>query len=80
MLHAQEHEELIAEVLTRIAHDSNTSLGRVKKLFLVKRNNAIVNQFWDTLDKMIPDHPFDEVRKCRECGHFELASTAFPEL
>lgn len=80
MLHAHEHEELITEVLTRMAHDSNTSLGRIKKLFLVKRNAAIVNQFWDTLEEMIPCHPFDQVRKCRECGHFELASSAFPEL
>ena len=63
---------LIIQILTHIAHKNNKSLERIKRLLLINQNAGINRQFWEILDKQWPDHGYEYVGCCAECGLLEL--------
>jgi len=67
-----DQDELITTILSQIAQEKNKSLERIKRLLLIKQNQAINRRFWEILDDLLPGHPFSYVGCCAECGSFEL--------
>jgi len=67
-----DQQELIIEILSRIAQEKRKSLERIKRLLLIEQNNAVNRQFWEILDKQLPNHSFEYVGCCAECGSLEL--------
>jgi hypothetical protein len=67
-----DQNELIIDVLSQIAIESNKTLERIKRLLLIKRNAAINRRFWQIIDELLPGHPYNYVGCCAECGSFEL--------
>lgn len=68
----KEQNELVINVLSQMAKEKNKSLERIKKLFLIKQNNAIINRFWEILNEITPGHPYQYVGRCNECECFKL--------
>jgi len=65
-------QELFTKVLSQIAKENNKSLDRIQRLLLIKKNNAIIQRFWQILDDLFPEHPFTYIDRCAECATFEL--------
>ena len=65
-------EEVVVEILYKIAAEKNKSVLKIKNLLLIKQNNGINNRFWQILDSMIPGHGYNYVGCCAECGALEL--------
>jgi hypothetical protein len=74
MSHSPEQEQLILEIIAKIAANNRMSVSRARKLLLVKRNNAIISQFWQILDECLRGHTFDHMGPCPDCGTLELVS------
>jgi hypothetical protein len=68
----KEQNELVINVFSQMAKEKNKSLEKIKKLFLIKQNNAIINRFWEILEEIMPGHPYQYVGCCSECGCFKL--------
>jgi hypothetical protein len=69
--HLDQHE-LIMNILSQMAIKNNKSLEKIKRLLLIKQNNAIIRQFWQILDSTLPNHTFTSMGCCPGCGFFEL--------
>jgi len=74
----KDQQELFFQVLSQMARKNNKSVDRIQRLLLVKRNNAFVRQFWQTLEGLFPGHPYTSITRCQECGTFELCEP-FPD-
>jgi murein endopeptidase len=70
--HHCDQDDFIIDILLQIANENNESLERIKTLMLIKQNQAINNRFWEILDIRLPNHPYQYVGCCGECGAFEL--------
>lgn len=71
MFHCDQND-LVVDVLSQIAQETHKSLERIKRLLLIKQNQAINRRFWEIIDNLLPDHPYQYVGCCGECGAFEL--------
>ena len=71
MIHCGQND-LITHILSQIAQETHKSLKRIKRLLLIKQNQAINRRFWEILDALLPGHPYQYVGCCDECGAFEL--------
>lgn len=67
-----DQDELITGILFQIANEKGKSLERIKRLLLIKKNNAINERFWAILDEIMPHHKYNYVGCCAECGSLEL--------
>ena len=67
-----DQEALILEILSEVAQKKKKTLERTKRLLLINKNPAINQQFWEILDKKYPNHGYEYVGCCAECGSFEL--------
>ena len=67
-----DQEELIVSILAQIALEHNKTLEKTKRLLLIKQNSAINRRFWQILDKKLPNHAYNYVGCCAECGALEL--------
>lgn len=74
-MHNHCQETLIIEILSTIAKKKKKPLENIKRLLLINKNPAINQQFWDILDKKLPNHGYEYVGCCAECGSFELTKT-----
>lgn len=72
MYNHDEQDDIVINILSQIANESNKSLERIKRLLLIKRNKAVNRRFWQILDKKIPGHHYSYVGCCGECGSLEL--------
>jgi hypothetical protein len=72
--HPMEHDTdvLAMHIISFLAFENNLSIGKVKRLLLIKQNKKIIGQFWSILDDMLPGHPYQYVGCCAECGSLEL--------
>ena len=71
MIHCDQND-LIIGILSEIAQETHKPLERIKRLLLIKQNQAINRRFWEILDALLPGHPYQYVGCCGECGGFEL--------
>lgn len=71
MFHCDQND-LIMDVLLQIAQETHKSLDRIKRLLLIKQNKAINRRFWEIIDNLLPNHTYQYVGCCGECGSFEL--------
>jgi len=67
-----DQDDLINGILFQISMEKNKSLERIKRLLLIKQNRAINERFWEILDEIMPNHEYNYVGCCAECGCFEL--------
>ena len=67
-----DHEELIVEILHKIAIEKRKPAKKIKKLLLIKQNKEINRRFWEILDAVMPGHCYNYVGCCAECGALEL--------
>ena len=65
-------EEIVVEILYKIAAEENKSILKIKKLLLIKQNKRINKRFWQKLDAINPGHGYNYVGCCPECGALEL--------
>jgi len=65
-------EELVVNILHKIASERNIPVKKIKKLLLIKQNNEINNRFWQILDNINPGHQYNYVGCCPDCGALEL--------
>jgi hypothetical protein len=65
-------QDLIFEIMTKLAKENNKSIERIKRLLLIKQNNAIIRRFWEILDEIMPRHNYNYFGCCAECGSMEL--------
>ena len=70
---------LIIGIIVKIAEEKRRSPEKVAKQLLTKRNKAIIRRFWEILDDIIPEHNYQYVGSCPECGELELCEE-LPEL
>ena len=70
-----DQEAPIIEILSKIAQKKNKPIERIKRLLLINQNPAVNRQFWEILDKKLPNHGYEYVGCCAECGSFELTNT-----
>lgn len=70
-----DQEKLILEILAHLAQKNNKPPERIKLLLLRKQNRAIAKQFWEMLDNMFPNHPYQYMGCCPDCGFLELHET-----
>ena len=69
---SHDYHELVTNILYRIAKENGKTFARIRRLLLIKENRAVNRRFWEILDETLPEHPFDYVGCCAECGSFEL--------
>ena len=69
---AHEYHDLIAQIFSDMAAKKRKPVERIKRLFFITKNRAIVQEFWDILDKHLPGHRFDGVWVCPHSGDFTL--------
>ena len=67
-----DHHEIVSAVLFLIACEINKPPQRVLRLLLIKKNKKINRLFWEILDDFLPQHGYQHVGTCAECGAFEL--------
>jgi hypothetical protein len=69
-----DHDEhdLILNIFSQIAKEKNKSLEQIKRLLLIKQKPDLNRRFWEILDAKLPNHGFEYVGCCAECGGFEL--------
>jgi hypothetical protein len=65
-------EKLVVDILLQIAKEKRKSFTRVKRLLLIDGNRGIHHQFWEILNNKLPDHTFEYVGCCPDCGSLEL--------
>jgi hypothetical protein len=65
-------EALVIEILLQIAKEKRKSLERIKHLLLIDGNLCIHHRFWKILDHRLPNHSFEYVGCCPDCGSLEL--------
>ncbi len=70
--YAHEEHDLIANILSKIAKEKNKSPEQIKRLLFNKRKPELNYRFWEILDAKLPNHGFEYVGCCAECGAFEL--------
>lgn len=68
--------ELITAILLQIAAEKNKSLRKIKRLLFLKQDTALNKRFWETVDNLLPFHPFVAVKHCMECGALEFMEEA----
>ncbi len=71
-IHDIRQEFVINEILHHIAYESNRSIEKIKRLLLIKKNTAVNNRFWEILDNSMPNHGFNYMGCCAQCGSLEL--------
>lgn len=64
--------ELIIDILSQIAKEKRKRLWRIKRLLWIKKDPVINDRFWEILDETLPDHGFNYLGCCDECGSWEL--------
>jgi hypothetical protein len=74
-MHNHCQETLIIEILSVIAKKKKKPLEQIKRLLLINKNPTINQQFWEILDMRLPNHGYEYVGCCPECGSFELTNT-----
>jgi hypothetical protein len=67
-----EQEPLIISILAQIAEEKNKSLEKIKRRLLIHKNHATNCRFWEILDELIPNHGYQYIGCCAECGSLEL--------
>lgn len=72
MFNHQHPEELVIEILSQIANENGKTLERIKRLLLIKQNQAINRRFWQILDAKLPHHTYTYVGCCPGCGSLDL--------
>ena len=65
-------EELVVEILDKIAFEKKVSIEKIKKMLLINQNQGINQRFWQILDTIKPGHGYNYVGCCAECGIIEL--------
>lgn len=70
--HHLDTEELVVEILHKIASEKNVSIEKLKKLLLINQDQKINNRFWQILDTIKPEHGYNYVGCCPECAGLEL--------
>lgn len=63
---------IVSEIFLQIAKEKNKPLERIKHLILIKQHPDMNRRFWEILDCLLPDHGYEYVGCCGECGHFDL--------
>ena len=74
-MHNHCQEALIIKILSAIAKKKKKPLEHIKRLLLINKNPTINQQFWKILDIQLPNHGYEYVGCCAECGSFELTNT-----
>lgn len=72
-MHHKDQNELVTAILLQIAHEKQKTLERIKRLLLIKQNAAINRRFWEILDAKLPNHSYQYVGCCNECGNLALS-------
>jgi hypothetical protein len=65
-------EELVVEILHKIASEKKASIEKIKKMLLINQNQGINRRFWQVLDAKKPGHGYNYVGCCATCGSLEL--------
>lgn len=64
--------DLIHEVFATLAKRRNKPIDKIKKELFIKENPKEIRRFWALIDKRLPNHNYEFVGCCAECGEFEL--------
>lgn len=73
MMHSHnETDQMVRNILTRIASEDKKPFKKVKNLFAFKGHRHITHRFWEILREMQPNHEYIDVFHCPECDSFEL--------
>jgi len=73
-----EQENIIVEILHKIAAEKNKSAKKIKYLLLDKPNAGISRRFWEILDETLPGHKYNYIGYCF-CGCMDLKEQ-FPNI
>jgi hypothetical protein len=66
-----EQEQIIVDILNKIATEKYKHPKTIKYLLLDQQNNGINKRFWESLDETLPDHKYNYVGYCY-CGAMDL--------
>lgn len=63
---------LVTGVLSQLAEEKKKPIERITRLLLIVENQGIIRRFWEILEDKLPEHTFEYVGCCHDCGSFEL--------
>lgn len=67
-----DQDDLITEILIKIAYEKDKPLETIKRSLLIQQNPAINRRFWEILDDSFPGHGYNYIGCCAKCGLLEL--------
>lgn len=71
MDHIHPNNDLVQEIIIRIAEKKKTSVEKVTQK-LAQHQPKMLRWFWDELDQYEPCNDFEGLFHCYECGEFSL--------
>ena len=71
MDHKQNHQ-FTHNILKKMANETGKSVQRIKRLIVIKQNQAMMRRFWELVTEQIPGHTYREMYYCPGCNGISI--------